>query len=274
VSDDQMTTPTRGIDAASILGFPPRRYLQLLWSWTKRNFSSTYQRSALRTVWAVLQPFFFVAVYVLIFGVIFKASGGDLPYLSYLLAGVVVFRVVAAGMSANTCLVDNAALIGHSYFPREIIPFATVLGSVLDLMVTITALVVVAVVQGVVPGLKIVALPLVLLSILMFSAAVCVFVSTIQVFVRDFQFVVTFILQGLFFASPISYEPSQLPSWLRWLLTVNPLSVDCEALRDVVLRNVWPGWRLFGLHFVIAAALLVGAVAHLRSVQHRIIDLA
>ena len=101
----------------------------------------------------------------------------------------------------------------------------------------------------------------------------CIAASTVQVFVRDLQFVMGFALTALFFATPISYQEDQLPHWLRWLNSVNPISVDIEAMRDVALRGQWPDWPLLGLHLVLAGVLLVASIAHLRSVSHRMVDL-
>lgn len=265
------TPPAR---AGSAGPFAARRYLALLWFWTKRDFDARYRRSALQALWAILQPFFFVAVFVFVFGVIFKASGGDIPYLSYMLSGVIVLRIVSSAMSSNTCLSDNYNVISHSYFPREVIPLSQVLGATLDLGVTSVALVIVAMVQHVPIHSTILWAPLVLVSALALASAACVVVSTIQVFVRDLQFAMTFIVQGLFFASPITYRPDQLPHGLRWLNHVNPVSVDVEALRSVALRGQLPNWPLFGTHLALSIALLIAAVAHLRAVEHRIVDLA
>ena len=138
----------------------------------------------------------------------------------------------------------------------------------------IEILIVVALIQGVELTPKLVLAPVMVASIVIFAAGVCVAVSTIQVFVRDLQFVVTLVVQGLFFASPISYQIEQAPGWLQSLQVLNPISVNAEALRDVVLRGVWPSWGLVALHLVLAVAVLLGAVAHLRAVGHRIIDLA
>ena len=176
-------------------------------------------------------------------------------------------------MSVTTCLMDNYNLLGHSPFPRELLPLSKMVGASLELVATVPALVIVGALQGISPPVTLVALPLVVGSLLVFAAALCIICSTIQVFVRDLQFVMTFVTTGLFFASPISFEPDQFPSWASWMNSVNPISVDIKALRDVVLRGRWPDWGLFGLHLVLAVGLLLLAIAHLRSVAHRMVDL-
>ena len=245
----------------------------LLGGWTARDFHSRYRNSSLRALWAVLQPFFFVAVYVVIFGAIFRQTGGDLPFLSYLLGGVVVYRVVAAALSSGTCLVDNYGTLSHASFPRAVIPMSQVLGNGVDVAVTVGGLLVVAVVQGIDLHSTVIALPIVVLGVVVLAMGACIIVSTATVFVRDLQFAMTFVAMGLFFASPITYQPDQLPSWLAWLNWANPISVYVEAVRDVTLRGRWPGdW--FWIHLAGSVLLLVAALAHLRAVEHRIVDLA
>jgi lipopolysaccharide transport system permease protein len=249
-------------------------YWSLLLRWTRRDFDARYRRSALSTLWAALQPFAVIGVYAFVFGVIFDQQGGEIPYVSYILAGMVVFRIVSNAIGLNTCLTDNHSIIGHSYFPREMIPLSQTLGVSLELAITIPSIVVIGAIQGISPPPTLVVVPLILLSVMMLAAGICIVASTVQVFIRDLQFIASFGVMALFFASPISYQPDQLPSWLQWLNVVNPISVDIESLRDVALRGEWPNWPLFGIHFVLAAALLIGAITHLRAVGHRIVDLA
>jgi len=244
----------------------------LLWQWVVRDMGSRYRRSALRILWAVLQPALTVATYVLIFGVIFSQSGGEVPYVVYILSGVLVYRVVAGALSSITCLADNANLLGHIYFPRELIPVSRVLGNGIDLLIVTVSLVVVSFIQGVTPAITIVALPVVLASVLVLAMLMCIVGSTVQVFVRDLEFAMPFVVMGMFFASPISYQPDQLPPALQWLNWANPVSVDVQAVRDTVLLGRWPA-PLFYVHTFIAVGLLLAATVHLRSIQHRIIDL-
>lgn len=268
-----MTEATRSAHRSATVGFDLAKRIRLLRRWTRRDFDAKYRRSALSALWAALQPFAVVAVYAFIFGVIFKQEGGGLPYLSYLLSGIVLFRVISGGLALNTCLMDNYDLMGHSVFPRELIPLSKSAGVSLELVVTIPSVVIIGALQGIAPPITLIALPLVIFSVLMLASALCIIASTVQVFVRDLQFVMGFAITALFFASPISYQEDALPDWLRWLNSVNPISVGIEALRDVALRGEWPDWPLFGLHFVLAGLLLVAAIAHLRSVAHRIVDL-
>jgi ABC-type polysaccharide/polyol phosphate export permease len=251
-----------------------RQYLDLLVRWVRRDVRARYRRSALSSAWLLAQPLAATAIYCFIFGVIFDQAGGGLPYLSFFLAGMVVFRPVAAGLGLNTCLSDNHSLLSHSSFPRELVPLTQVLGASIDLVAMLPALIVVALVQGVTMHVQLLLAPLVVLGALCLGCGVCVVAATAQVFVRDVQFVILFGVQALFFATPISYDPEQLPASLRWIAVVNPIAVYAESLRDVALRGVWPDWPLLGIQLLVSVGLLVAAVAHLRAVGHRIVDLA
>lgn len=251
-----------------------RAYLALLRLWIRQDIDARYRRSALKTLWALLQPFATLAVYAFIFGVIFEQAGGSIPYVTYLLSGMVVYRVVAAAVNLHTGFVDNIDLLGHSRFPREMIPLSRVAAAAVELVVTVPSLIIIGAFQGIMPPRTLVALPLVLLSVLSLAAWVCILASTIDVFVGDLRFLVPFATTTLFFASPISYTPDQLPAWMQWLNVVNPVTVFLEALRSIVLLGEWPNWSLLIAHFSIAVAMLVAAIAHLRSVEHRFVDVA
>lgn len=241
--------------------------------WTKRDFETLYRRSALQLLWAVLQPVLAVAVYAVIYGVIFDADSGSIPYLTYLLSGMVIFRAISLALNSNACLSDNYHVIAHAHVSCEVIPIARFAGSLPDVIITTVLLVVVGAIQGVELHRTIVLLPVVMAGAAILSAAAAIIISTLQVFVRDVRFAVPLLIQALFFATPIAYDPDQLPSWLTWLAVVNPISVMVEALRDVALVGVQPDWPLLVLHMAIASGLLVASIAHLRAVQHRIVDL-
>jgi len=249
-----------------------RTDLRLLGEWTRRDIAERFGTRPARLVWAVLQPALAVAAYALIFGVIFEQTGGDLPYLSYLIAGVVVYRAVTGALGSVTCIADRHDLLTKVAVPVELIPMSRTLANSIDTVIVSIGLLVVAVVQGVTISATVVMLPAVLLVTTLFVVAVSVFTSTLQVFLPGFQFVTSFLGLALFFASPISYQPDQLPAGLRWLNVVNPISVYVEAVRDVALRSEWPR-PLFYLQGIVTVAFLVGSIVYLRSLRSRIIDL-
>ena len=134
------------------------------------------------------------------------------------------------------------------------------------------AIVAVAWIQGISPSITLVALPLVLSVLLVYTIAIAILLATITVFVRDVAHAMPTISQVLFLASPILYPESQIPSNLKFLGTVNPVAVVAEATRAVSLEGIWPNFDLLMVHLCIGTALLVGSVVYLRSIEDRIVD--
>jgi len=246
----------------------------LLWTLTLQELRTRYRQSSLDLAWGVVQPAAMVGVYALFFGGVLRVDGGDMPYLSFIVAGIVSWRFFANGLGAATSITDNLNLISKVYFPREIIPSVRVLAGFPDLLVGTVALIVIAWVQVGPPAPTLLALPLVLAILVCCTAGVTIIVTTVAVFARDLGHAIPLVLQAAFFATPIMYPPELLPSWLQWLASVNPVAVVITATRAVVVEQVWPDWTLVGIHLLGSIALLGLAIAYIRSVEHRMVDLA
>ena len=243
-------------------------------SWARRALHGTYRQSSLRLFWAVVQPLSVYAVYVIVFQYILKVETGDIPYLSFMVAGVTVWRYFAIGLNTANAFVDQAHVLSRVYFRREIVPLSMCLTGLIDLGIGTVALVVVMALQGVDLHWSFLALPLVYVDLILYTAAVAVLLSTVAVFVRDLGHAMPTIAQLLFLATPIMYPASQLPPNLEFLAVVNPIAVLAEAARDATLRGAWPSPLALGVNFVIGAVLFAAAIAYLRSIEHRIVDIA
>jgi lipopolysaccharide transport system permease protein len=246
--------------------------MSLLAQWARRDFHSQYRRSSLRTAWAVVSPAVSVALLVFMFGVVFKIDSGDIPYVSFVLAGMISLRFAVSALNAASCLVENEHVLPNVYFPRSIIPLARMLGHAPDLAVGVVALIVVAWVQGRPPTVHLLGLGVPLLVLCLYTAAFAVIFATATTFVRDLQFATPFLAQGLFLGSLITYDIDRLPPELRWLATVNPLAAIVTALRQMTLEGSWPRWGTLAGHLGASALLLVFALWHLGQVEHRIVD--
>lgn len=244
----------------------------LLRSMAAQELRSRYRQSALALSWTLLQPLLLVAVYAAFFKGILDITGGSVAYLSFILAGLVPWRFVVSSLGATSALTDNVQIITKVYFPRELVPLSQTVVALVDLAIGTVILLVVGVAQGYVPDVHVLAMPLIYLLLVLVTAAVAVFATTLAVFVRDVAHGMPMLLQLVFFASPIMYPSDQLPSWLSWLTAINPIAVVVNSMRDILFEQVWPDWRLLGLHLCVAAALFVGSLAYVRSVEHRLVD--
>ena len=249
-----------------------RSEARLTISFARRELHSKYRQSALSLFWGIAQPILLVLVYAVVFSQILNVSGGNIPYLSFVVAGIVVWRYFMAGLNQATSFIDRSSVLSKVYFRREVIPLSGCVAALLDLGVGLVAIVGVAWIQGISPSITLVALPLVIAVLLVYTIAIAILLATITVFVRDVAHAMPTISQVLFLASPILDPELQIPSTLKFLGTVNPVAVVAEATRAVSLEGIWPNFDLLMLHLCIGTALLVGSVFYLRSIEDRIVD--
>ncbi len=212
---------------------------------------SQYRQSALTLLWSILQPIALVVVYAIVFSQILNVEGGGLPYLSFVVAGLAVWRFFNAGLQQATSFIDRSDTLSKVYFRREIIPLSGCLAATVDLGIGLVALFVVSWIQGVRPTVTVVALPLVLAVLVVYTVAIALVIATVTVFVRDVAHALPTISQVLFLASPVLYPESQIPEHLAFLGTANPVAVVAEATREVTLVGIWPNWGLLLVHLSI-----------------------
>ena len=246
----------------------------LVRSLTRQNLLTRYRQSSLHLAWVILQPLAFVGVYALFFHGVLKLDSGDVPYLSFIVAGIVPWRFISNGLGNSSAITDSIHLISKVYFPREVIPIVTVASGLVDLAIGTAIMVVVALAQGIEPTYHLLALPLVYLLLVTVTTALTVFICTVAVFVRDLSHAMPLVMIGVFFATPIMYTEDQLPQWLRWFTVVNPFAVVVGDVRDLVLYDRWFAPGPYLIHLLSASALFVASLAYVRSVEGRMVDLA
>lgn len=250
-----------------------RRVASLLRILVPRDLHTRYRRSAFDLLWAVITPVVLLAVYGLILTKAFGVTSNCGPYLSSAWIGLVVWTFFATSLGGGVySLISASDLLTKVYFPREALPLATVGATFLDLGVGLVLTVAVVLVQGVRPGITAVAVVLPLAVLIVWTAAVTVFSATVAVFARDAVHVVNLLLRVGFFATPVMYESSQLPSAFAWSAKVNPLAVVIDGFRAAVLCGEWPDWKLLGAHLAAGVLGLLAVVLFVRRTESRIAD--
>src|SRR6185436_6282419 len=153
-------------------------------------------------------------------------------------------------------LVGSTQLISKVYFPRLIVPLASVGSNLLDLAVSAVVLLALMGWYGVAPDWRLAALPLIVVAVLLTSLGVGTLLSALTVEYRDFRFVVPFLLQIWMFASPVAYSSTLVPQRWRWLLALNPMAGWIEATRSSLLGRPFD-LPSIGLSLAVTAILFV-----------------
>src|SRR3954470_1482614 len=224
----------------------------VLWAFVVRQVKVRYKQAAIGIGWAVLQPVLAAALFALFLGRFAGVDSEGVPYLLFAIGGLAPWTFFSAATgTASDSLVANGLLVRKIYFPREVLPFSSIGAAGLDLGCSLATLAVAAGLYGIAPSLPWVAIPLVVLTLVLFSAAVGTALSAVNVYYRDVRYALPFILQLMLFASPVVYSLSVVPSkWRTAYAILNPAAAAIDSTRRIFVHQEWP-------HFV----PLLGAMA-------------
>jgi lipopolysaccharide transport system permease protein len=238
-----------------------------------REVKLRYRQTALGILWVVLQPVLGGLVFAFIFGRVARLDAGGTPYFLFAFAGLAAWSAFGNGaIRASSSLVQNSALITKVSFPRLVLPVASVVASLLDVIIASGALVAGVVLYGMAPGLAILLLPVWLVVLSMLALAVGLVSAALMVTYRDVQYVVPVLLQLLFYASPVGYQVAVVPGELRIFVLANPVSALLEAARASVLGTPSPSWGAVGYSVGVVIIFLVGALFLFRLLERRFSD--
>lgn len=240
---------------------------------TPRELRTRYRQSLLNVWWAVLSPIAILAVYGAVLTQSFGVGSSCGPYLSSAWAGLVVWTFFSTAVGASSAsLVQSADLISKLYFPKEALPLAAVGSAFVELTIGVVTLLGLVLAQGVPLQWSTIWGVFALLVLVVWAAAIGVFLAALAAFTRDVIHAVSLGLRVGFFASAIMYEADQLPNSLAWTATVNPVTVVATQLRTALLCGTTPDFTLLILHLAIASACLVAAIVYTRAVESRLVD--
>lgn len=227
-------------------------YRELLFFLTWRDVKVKYQQTYLGVAWAVLQPMLTMIVFSVVFGRVAQLPSHGVPYPLFTYAALLPWQLFAnaLGQSSNS-LVNNQHLLTKVYFPRMLIPSASVLAGVIDFAVACVVLFGMMLFYGFTPSARVVALPAFVLLAIGAALAVGIWLSALNVRYRDVRYTVPFLTQFLLFASPVAYSSSVVPERYRWLYALNPMASVVDGCR----------WALFGVEPPSFGALLGGCLS-------------
>jgi lipopolysaccharide transport system permease protein len=215
-----------------------------------------------------------MVVFSLFFGGLAQIPSDDIPYPIFAYTALVPWTFFANGltMSANS-LVGNANLITKIYFPRLVIPIATVLSGVVDFVLAFAVLLVMMLIYGIVPTANIIWLPLFLALAFVTSLGVGLWFSAMNVQFRDIRYTVPFITQFWLFATPIAYPSSLIENdVLRMLYGINPMVGVVEGFRWALLGKGTAPELITIASIIVACLLFISGLYYFRRMEKSFAD--
>jgi lipopolysaccharide transport system permease protein len=218
------------------------RYRELFRVLAWRDLAVRYKQTVIGAAWALIRPLLTMAVFSIIFGRIAKLpSDGIAPYPLMVFAGMLPWTFFATGLSeASNSLVNDANLISKVYFPRLIVPTATVVVAFVDFLITFSLLIVLMGWYRFPPDWRILALPAFILLAFLASMGPALWITALNVKYRDFRYVIPFIVQFGLYISPVGFSSSVVPEELRLLYSLNPMVGVIDGFRWCILGGQSP----------------------------------
>ncbi|KKR58824.1 MAG: ABC transporter permease protein [Candidatus Curtissbacteria bacterium GW2011_GWA1_40_47] len=212
------------------------KFRELLIALTKREIKVRYKQTTLGAAWAILQPFSLMLIFSLVFGVFLGLESQELPYPIFYYSALLTWLFFSTSISfGSQAVINNSNLVSKIYFPREVLPFASVGAAILDFAVAGLIFILMMLFYKLPFSPNLIFILPICAILIFFTLSVVLFTSALVVIWRDLKFVVPLIIQIWMFASPIIYPVSKVPQNLRFLYMLNPMAVIIENFRRVTL---------------------------------------
>ena len=252
------------------------RYRELFQVLAWRDVSVRYKQTAIGVLWAIIRPLLTMIVFTVIFGRIAKLpSDGSTPYSILVFAGMLPWTFFSASLSdASGSLLGNAGLISKVYFPRLIIPTATIIVAFVDFLVGFAILIGMMFWYRFQPPVQVFLLPLFVVFAFLAALGPGLWATAGNVKYRDFRFVIPFIVQLGTYVSPVGFSSNVVPSRWRLLYSLNPMVGVIDGFRWCLLgggsKIYWPG---FSVSLISTILLLLVGVHRFRKLEKDFADL-
>ncbi len=249
-------------------------YRELLYFLTWRDIKVRYKQTVLGAAWAIIQPFMTMVVFTIFFGYLAGIESDGEPYAIWNFTAMVPWTLFAFGLAqSSNSLVGSSNLLKKVYFPRLVVPVASVLSGLVDFILAFLVLIGMLAVYGYVPTANILWLPGLVLLVLITSLGVGLWLSALNVQFRDVRYTIPFLTQFWMFATPIAYSSSLITNdTLRTLYAINPMVGVVEGFRWALLGSDTRPGPMLAVSALTATAIFVGGLFYFRRMEKTFAD--
>ncbi len=221
-----------------------RHYWLDLWQYRElfrilawRDLSVRYKQTAIGALWAIIRPLLTMIVFTIIFGKVAKLpSDGSAPYALMVFAGMLPWAFFATGLAeASNSLITDTNLVSKIYFPRLIMPTATIVVAFVDFLISLCILFCLMVWYRFFPSWHILVLPLFMIAMFFTTIGPALWVTALNVQYRDFRYVIPFLIQLGLYVSPVGFSSSLISEQWRPAYYLNPMAGVIDGFRWCIL---------------------------------------
>jgi lipopolysaccharide transport system permease protein len=263
--------PPRGLGSLDVAAI--WEYRELLYFLVWRDVKVRYKQTFIGASWAIFQPAMTMAIFTVVFGNFAKIPSDGLPYAVFAYTALLPWTYFSTALSrSGTGLVSNANLITKVYFPRLIVPLASVMAPAVDFLFAFLLLLGLMAWFGIVPTWGILVLPLFFLLAMITALAIGLWLAPLNARYRDVGHTIPFVTQFWMFASPVVYPVSMIPESWRLLYSLNPMVGVIEGFRWALLGKGDTDFSPMLVSVAVVLALLVGGVIFFKRMERTLAD--
>lgn len=250
-------------------------YRELFYFLIWREVKVRYKQTILGVAWAVIQPFFTMIAFTLLFNTAGKLSTNNIPPPLFQYAGLLAWTYFQQTLTlTSNSFLTNVSLITKVYCPRLMLPVSVVLSGLVDFTIASSFLLILMPYYRWAPPIQIGLLPVFIFLLIIVLCGSGFWLSSLIVKYRDFRYVLTFLLQFLMVCSPVAYPASMIESApLRVAYGLNPMTGVIEGFRWSILGQEMASWPMMGVSVISALILFVSGMLYFRSTEKYFADL-
>jgi lipopolysaccharide transport system permease protein len=250
-------------------------YRELLFFLIWRDVKVRYKQTVVGLLWVVLQPVATMLIFTIIFSRLAKLpTPHNVPYPLFVFAGLLPWQLFSSGMmSVTASVVGSSSLISKVYFPRLLVPIASVVSGLVDFGASLLVLVVLMIHYRYVPGIQALAIPFFVLVAIGTALAIGLWLSMLNVRFRDVQYTIPFVTQMWLLLTPVAYASSVVPVRYRALLGLNPMTSVVDGFRWAFVGGAAPWDTSFTVSLIMVGLILVTGIVFFRRMEKTIVDL-
>ncbi len=232
------------------------KYREFLKTNVKKDIRGKYKGSFLGVLWSFINPLLSVLVYAIVFSQIMRFDIDN--YVIYLITGVLPWTFFTSSINMGmTSILYNASIIKKVYFPRSILPISSVSSCLVNFLISCLVILVFVLFSGIGITIHLLWLPLIALVQYFLCLGIVFFLSAVEIFVRDLEHIINFVLSMAFYVTPILYKAEQVPEKLRFILKLNPMAYIIDAYRDIFYYGIMPDIGSLVLVFLVSIIVMM-----------------
>jgi len=250
------------------------QYRELLFFLAWRDIKVRYKQTTLGAAWAVIQPLFTMLVFTLFFGRLAKVPSDGIPYPLFSYTALLPWQLFAYALTeSSNSVVANERLITKVYFPRLVVPLASILAGLVDFAIAFVLLIGMMVWYGVKPTWAVFTLPFFVIFTMATALGVGLWLSALNVQYRDVRYTLTFIVQFWLIASPVAYSSTLVPARWRPFYGLNPMAGVIEGFRWALLGKAQAPGAILWVSVVVVGVILIGGLYYSRRMEKPFADM-